>query len=54
MASMPGVEVVGEASSGRDVLEMVARRQPDLVLMDLAMPGIDDREVARRLREIPR
>jgi len=49
MASMPGVELVGEASSGRAALEMVARLRPDLVLMDLVMPGIDGRELTRLL-----
>jgi DNA-binding NarL/FixJ family response regulator len=36
-----GIEVVGEAGSGEELLALVARRKPDLVLMDLRMPGLD-------------
>lgn len=36
-----GIEVVGEARSGQEVLGLVARRKPDLVLLDLHMPGVD-------------
>jgi DNA-binding NarL/FixJ family response regulator len=53
LASMPGIEVVGEANSGRAALEMAARLRPELVLMDLAMPGIDGRELTRRLSVRP-
>lgn len=35
-----GLEVIGEASDGRETLEQVRRLEPDIVLMDLAMPGI--------------
>jgi DNA-binding NarL/FixJ family response regulator len=53
MASMPGVEVVGEATSGRAALAMVARLRPDLVLMDMTMPGIDGPELTRLLSVQP-
>ena len=36
-----GFEVVGEASEGRDAFELARRLQPDIVLMDLDMPGLD-------------
>ncbi len=49
VASMPGVEVVGETTSGRAALEMVARLRPDLVLLDLVMPGMDGRQLTRLL-----
>lgn len=42
--------VVVRASSGAQALEAVAREQPDLVLMDVNMPGIDGFEVCRRLK----
>jgi DNA-binding NarL/FixJ family response regulator len=36
-----GFEVVGEAREGREAVELARRLQPDVVLMDLAMPGLD-------------
>nr|WP_255669780.1 response regulator transcription factor [Aeromicrobium wangtongii] len=36
-----GIEVVGEASDGRQALEVVSRTRPDVVLMDIRMPGVD-------------
>jgi DNA-binding NarL/FixJ family response regulator len=38
LETMPDIDVVGEAATGREVVEMVAALQPDLVLMDLQMP----------------
>ncbi|MCP5115450.1 MAG: response regulator transcription factor [bacterium] len=35
------IEVVGEASDGREVIEMIGQLQPDVVLLDLSMPGMD-------------
>ena len=48
------IEVVGVAGSGREALERVAELGPDLVLMDLAMPGMDGLEAARHLAAAPR
>ncbi len=36
-----GVEVVGEASGGQQAIDMAEQLKPDLVLMDLAMPGLN-------------
>lgn len=47
----PCVEVVGEARSGGECLELCARAQPDVLLLDLRMPDMDGIAVARRLRE---
>jgi two-component system KDP operon response regulator KdpE len=44
------LEVVGEAGSGREAIGLVARLRPDVVLLDLALPGLDGVEVCRRLR----
>lgn len=44
-----GYEVV-EAADGLDGLNQVEKERPDLVIVDVMMPGIDGKEVARRLR----
>ena len=46
----PGFEVVGEAETGEDALEAVDRDRPDLVLMDINLPGINGIEATRRIR----
>ncbi|HET7688748.1 MAG TPA: response regulator transcription factor [Nocardioidaceae bacterium] len=49
VSARPGLEVVGTADSGEGALEQVAALQPDVVLMDLRMPGIGGLEAMRRL-----
>jgi DNA-binding NarL/FixJ family response regulator len=51
LQSEPGFEVVGEAGSGEEALALVPRIQPDVVLMDVKMPGIGGVEATRRLAE---
>jgi DNA-binding NarL/FixJ family response regulator len=54
LKSMPGVEVVGEAASGRQALEMIGRLLPDVVLMDITMPELSGLHAAARAsREHP-
>jgi DNA-binding NarL/FixJ family response regulator len=45
------IEVVGEARSGPELLALVERRGPDLVLMDLAMPGVTGCDCIERIHE---
>jgi DNA-binding NarL/FixJ family response regulator len=54
LEKLPGVEVVGEASDGREVLNLVGTHRPDVVLMDIAMPGLNGLEAAARMaKEFP-
>lgn len=45
----PGFEVVGEAGTGEDAVALAADLQPDLVLMDINLPGINGVEATRRI-----
>lgn len=46
-----GIQIVAEASNGREVLQLVAKQQPDLVLMDIAMPDLNGLETTLRLAQ---
>jgi len=49
LGDMDGVEVVAEAGDGQQALHACAEHLPDLLLLDIAMPGIDGLETARHL-----
>lgn len=52
---LPDVQVVAEATDGRDALSLVKTHQPHVVLMDIAMPGLNGLEATRRMvKEFPR
>lgn len=52
LESIPDLEVVGEASDGLALLALVEQLRPDLVLMDIAMPGLNGLEATARVLKI--
>ena len=48
----PNLEVIAEASDGNDVLRLASELRPDIVLLDISMPGPGGIEVTRRLKEM--
>lgn len=49
IADLPDIEVVGEAADGEEAVALVDRLAPDVVVMDLRMPGTDGIEATRRI-----
>jgi DNA-binding NarL/FixJ family response regulator len=49
LAATPGIEVVGEATTGYEAVELASNLQPDVILMDLQMPGINGIEATRQV-----
>jgi DNA-binding NarL/FixJ family response regulator len=51
---MEGVEILGEASDGRAALELIKSRKPNMVFMDISMPGLNGLETTARIhKEFP-
>lgn len=53
LSEMPEFEVVGEAGEGRSALDLVDRTQPEVILLDVNMPGMGGVETVRSLRSLP-
>ncbi|TDY03738.1 LytR/AlgR family response regulator transcription factor [Thiohalophilus thiocyanatoxydans] len=52
LEALPDIRIVGGARNGRQALELVEQHQPDIVLLDIRMPGMDGMEAATHLNKL--
>jgi two-component system LytT family response regulator len=53
LAAHPEVEIAGEAANGEEALSLIQKLEPDLLFLDIQMPGMTGFDVLDRLREVP-
>ena len=51
LSAIPAVHVAGEAATGQDALRLIPLKEPDVLLLDVSMPGMDGMTLARMLQE---
>jgi response regulator NasT len=51
MLELDGFDVVGQAASGEDAVDLVEKATPDVIVMDYKMPGMDGLSAARAIRD---
>ena len=49
LESIEGLDVVGEAGDGHEALQLVEKRRPDVLILDIGLPGLNGLEVAERV-----
>ena len=49
--AQPGMEVIGEAADGQAALDAATQLQPDVVVMDISMPGLSGAKATQRLKQ---
>jgi len=53
LAAHPGIEIAGEARTGEEALHLVARLAPDVLFLDIRMPGMNGFDLLQRLDDVP-
>ena len=53
LVDVPEVQVVAEAATGQEALQLIPVKEPDVLLLDISMPGLDGMTLAHTLQEQP-